>query len=285
MFNISDKTKFELKKAGFLLSLFLALFFVGFFIVNIFDFKSALKKTQQLQLAEETKLKEELAKRTAQDGINTDEFQAWAKANKLKLAGLYNGDPDDDGLANNQEFLHGTNPNLADTDGDKFPDKQEIVNGYDPDAPGDAKPAVYVKISKIQVDVPMIWSQNEDEKISLKDLERGLSHFPKSAAPGENGNVIISGHSSNYVWAKGDYNYVFKRLNDVLIGDIVDIKTVQKNGKVLVYQYKITDKFITTPDDARIFAENEKPTLTLSTCWPLGTNFKRLIVKAEIVKP
>jgi len=130
----------------------------------------------------------------------------------------------------------------------------------------------------------MIWSQSEDAKQSLKDLESGLSHFPKSAAPGEKGNVIISGHSSNYVWAKGDFNYIFKNLNDLEVGDIVNIKTIQQNGKTIFYKYKISEKFVTVPDDEKIFANPDAPVLTLSTCWPLGTNFKRLIVKAELIK-
>ena len=130
----------------------------------------------------------------------------------------------------------------------------------------------------------MVWSQSEDDKKTLKDLESGLSHFPKSAAPGEVGNMIISGHSSNYVWAKGDYNYIFKNLNNLETGDVVNFKVVQANGKIIFYKYQINDKFMTTPDDDRIFADSTSPTLTLSTCWPLGTNFKRLIVKAELVR-
>jgi LPXTG-site transpeptidase (sortase) family protein len=94
----------------------------------------------------------------------------------------------------------------------------------------------------------------------------------------------MSGHSSNYVWAKGGYNYVFKELNNLENGDIVKFKIVQKNGRIINFKYKVSEKFITTPDDAKIFEETTKPILTLSTCWPLGTNFKRLIVKAELIK-
>ena len=117
-----------------------------------------------------------------------------------------------------------------------------------------------------------------------KDLESGLAHFMKTAAPGQNGNLIVSGHSSNFVWAKGGYNHIFEKLNDLQVGDLVTIQTVQKNGRMFEYQYKITDKFVTTANDQKIFENTPNPTLTLSTCWPLGTNLKRLIVKAEIVK-
>ena len=285
MFKISDKTKFQLKKVAVLSILFLALFSLGFYVVNLLDFRPVVKTSPKPVTVVDLQKDENLISRTNIDGINLAEFAAWTKANNIISKDVYDSDADGDGLLNYREYIHGTNPNNIDTDGDKFSDKQEIVNGYDPDAPGDAKPLVFVKIEKIAVDAPMIWSQSEDAKQSLKDLESGLSHFPKSAAPGEKGNAIISGHSSNYVWAKGDFNYIFKNLNDLVVGDIVNIKTIQQNGKIIFYKYKINEKFVTAPDDEKIFANTDVPVLTLSTCWPLGTNFKRLIVKAELVKP
>lgn len=284
MFNISEKTKFQLKKVAAISILFLALFALGFYAVNLLELSPVVKTTQKPVPVIDLQKDENLINRTNADGINLADFAAWAKANNIVSKDVYDADTDSDGLLNYQEYIHGTNPNDADTDGDKFSDKQEIVNGYDPDAPGDAKPLVFVKIEKIAVDAPMIWSQSEDAKNSLKDLESGLSHFPKSAAPGENGNTIISGHSSNYVWAKGDFNYIFKNLNNLEVGDVVNIKTIQQNGKIIFYKYKINEKFVAAPDDEKIFAATETPVLTLSTCWPLGTNFKRLIVKAELIK-
>ena len=48
------------------------------------------------------------------------------------------GDPDEDGLTNAEEFTLGTDPQNADTDGDGLPDGWEVDNGYDPlDPDGD----------------------------------------------------------------------------------------------------------------------------------------------------
>lgn len=219
----------------------------------------------------------------ASAGITLAEYNDWTKAQELKGASAkLNADADGDGLKNYLEYIHGTDPKKADTDGDGFSDKQEITNGYDPVAPGDARPAAELVIAKIGVTAPMIWSANENEKDQLADLQNGVAHFPKTAAPGQNGNMIISGHSSNYIWAKGGYNYIFKNLNNLMPGDIVDLKTVQQNGKIITYHYKISEKFTTMPDDERIFNDTSGATLTLSTCWPIGSNLRRLIVKAEI---
>jgi LPXTG-site transpeptidase (sortase) family protein len=284
MFNISEKAKFQLKKALVLSSLFLALFFLGFYVVNLLDFSPVVKAPSKPVPVVSLQTNEKIAARANADGVDLVEFEKWVKSNKLAGSDVYDADGDKDDLPNYLEYIHGTDPKNSDTDGDKFSDKQEIINGYDPAAPGDTKPLVFVKIEKIGVDAPMVWSQSEDGKKTLKDLESGLSHFPKTAAPGQNGNTIISGHSSNYVWAKGDFNYIFKQLNNLEIGDVVNIKTIQKNGKIIFYKYQVRDKYITVPDDERIFANTEIPTLTLSTCWPVGTNLKRTIVKAELMK-
>lgn len=44
-------------------------------------------------------------------------------------------DPDGDGLTNQQEFDLHTNPNLADTDGDRLPDGWEVANRLNPLVP------------------------------------------------------------------------------------------------------------------------------------------------------
>lgn len=214
--------------------------------------------------------------------LNYDE---WAIRYGLTSANnKYDDDPDGDGLPNYLEYVHLTDPLNPDTDGDGFSDKQEIINGYDPDAPGDAKPSVEISIAKINISAPMLWSKSADENSQLEDLKSGVAHFPKTAAPGQPGNMIVSGHSSNYVWVKGDYNYIFKDLNNLEKGDVITIKTIQQNGRVIIFHYSVADKFVATPDDHRIFENTQDPTLTLSTCWPLGTNFRRLIVKADLLK-
>lgn len=287
MKNFLVNIKNSLKKVVLFASLFLALFAIGYYVINLLEIKSAPKKADNTGKTAEVRIDydAELKKRVGSVIFAAENYDEAAARFGLTNAnkGL-DADPDKDGLPNYLEYVHGTNPLKADTDGDKFSDRQEITNGYDPDAPGDTKPAVEFTIAKMKVVAPMMWSQTDVEKDMLADLEKGLSHFMKTAAPGQNGNMIVSGHSSNYIWAKGDYNYIFKNLNDLVVGDLVQVKTTQKNGRVITYAYKISEKFVTQPDDEEIFADTSAPTLTLSTCWPLGTNFKRLIVKAELVK-
>ncbi|HAV11794.1 MAG TPA: hypothetical protein DCX32_04630 [Candidatus Moranbacteria bacterium] len=283
MLNVFPKSGYQLKKAVFFTGLFLAILLGIFYLVN-FDLDFSQKESPQEKAIRELNLRDELKAEIGSGEIGLADFAQWAKVHALSGKDLYNSDSDGDGLSNYQEFVHLTDPNVADTDKDGYSDREEVANGYDPDASGDAKPLMEVSISKISVEAPMVWSKSESEKDMLRDLEDGLSHYPNSAAPGQSGNAVISGHSSNYVWAKGDYNHVFKNLNDLEIGDVVTVKATQKNGRTILYRFKVSEKFTTSADDERIFAQTKGSTLTLSTCWPLGTTLKRVIVKAEIVK-
>lgn len=207
----------------------------------------------------------------------------WELAHRISIDQDESGrDNDLDGLTNKEEFLAGTDPNQRDTDLDGFSDSQEIQNGYDPDAPGDARPTVEVFIPKINVVVPMIFSQNSDEDSIQKDLEKGSILYPNTAIPGQKGNAIVTAHSSNYAWATGEYNSIFKNLGDMNIGDTIVFRFIQKNGQERDYTYVVNERFVTSPDDARIFEETDDATVTLVTCWPIHTSWKRLILKATL---
>ncbi len=281
MSKIFSTIKQNYKKAVLFFGLFLAVFIALFYIVNLNLDPSHGTTAETSSIP---KIDGKLGEKIKSDNIGFSDFQEWSKVYRLQMNdNVYDADPDKDGLPNYLEYVYLTNPNVSDTDGDGYSDQQEVANGYDPDAKGNPKVAVQVLIDKLGIQAPMVWSASEDEKSMLKDLESGISHYPGTGVPGQNGNMIISGHSSNYIWAKGDFNHIFKDLNNLEKGDTVTVKTIQENGRVILYRYKITGKYVDAPDDPRIFEDSEKPMLTLSTCWPLGTNLKRLVMKAEIV--
>ncbi|QQS20979.1 MAG: sortase [Candidatus Moraniibacteriota bacterium] len=192
-------------------------------------------------------------------------------------------DRDGDGIVTRDEYTFGTNPIVLDSDGDGFSDGQEIRDGYDPSAPGDARPKVELFISKINVAVPIVLSEDTEDAAIEKDLERGAVLYPDTATPGQKGNAMITAHSSNYAWAPGAYNYIFRNLNDLEAGDTVKVVLTQQNGNRQEYTYRVDEKFVASPDDARIFAESEVPRATLVTCWPLNTTWKRLVVKTTLL--
>src|SRR3989339_282079 len=285
MKNIFESIRKNWRKIISAALIFLVIFAVLFWAVNL-DFGSKTPAKTYSSDSFSGKLGEDFQKKIGATDVYQLAYNEWADYFELPANfAKYDDDPDGDGLPNYLEYVHATDPTKADTDKEGFTDRQEITNGYDPDAPGDAKPKVDIEIKKMQIQVPMVWSETEDENAMLEDLKNGIIHFPKTTAPGQSGNMVVSGHSSNYIWAKGSYNYIFKDLDNLAVGDTVDVKTVQKNGRAIVYHYKINGfKKIVSPDDPVIFENTAEPTLTLSTCWPLGTNFRRLVIKADLVK-
>ncbi len=135
-------------------------------------------------------------------------------------------------------------------------------------------------IKKINVSVPIISISSRHDKILQEGLKKGAVIFPQTAFPGEKGNCVIVGHSSNFSWRKGDYDTIFVLLDKLKIGDEVEI--FWKNEKI---KYAIFENpQIVKANQTEILASAEEPILTLMTCWPIGTDYKRLIVKGKLVK-
>ncbi|MEA1926488.1 MAG: sortase [Patescibacteria group bacterium] len=189
-------------------------------------------------------------------------------------------DKDLDKLEIDYENLFGTDPENRDTDGDGFNDYHELTRGYDPSGSGmiDA----VIEIPSIDVEAPIIWSQSEKEKEILNDLSDGVIHYPGSAFPGMRGNVYITGHSSFYSWSKSSWKEIFKDIERLENGDEVIFHLKLKNKKNIDIVYEICLSEIVQPDDVRLFRDYEGYELTLVTCWPIGTDLKRLMVKGVL---
>jgi LPXTG-site transpeptidase (sortase) family protein len=51
------------------------------------------------------------------------------------------------------------------------------------------------------------------------------------------------------------------------------------------YVYKVTNKQVIEPSDFSLIQPTKKPTVTLITCTPPGTSWKRLVIQAEQISP
>ncbi|HBG81554.1 TPA: hypothetical protein DDW69_01800 [candidate division CPR2 bacterium] len=131
-------------------------------------------------------------------------------------------------------------------------------------------------VPKITVDVPIVFVSSRAEKDIQEGLRSGVVHYAGTAMPGEIGNTFITGHSSNYWWEKGSYNYVFSLLDKLAVGDTA---TVYYNG--LVYEYIVGDKVVVNPTDVSVLQPTSTPTLSLMTCTPPGTDWRRLVIRLK----
>ncbi len=114
------------------------------------------------------------------------------------------------------------------------------------------------------------------EQAFQDDLKDGVIHYPGTAEPGEIGNVFITGHSSYYLWDSGRYKDVFARLNQLVPGDEITIYYDQEK-----YQYTVREKREVQNDDVDVLEQGDEKILTLMTCSPVGTNFRRLVIVAD----
>ena len=140
-------------------------------------------------------------------------------------------------------------------------------------------------IPKINVDVPIIWTANAADQNSLNEaMNNGVVWFNVQQAhskPGENGNFVLSGHSSNDWLDQGSYKFIFAPLEQMKEGDTFYVNYQQKR-----YMYKVTGTKVVAPTDVNSLAtDNSKPTITLITCTPLGTALNRLLVFADQISP
>ncbi len=139
-------------------------------------------------------------------------------------------------------------------------------------------------IPKINVDVPVIYDIGNDYNSLMGAMAKGVAQFAipgASSHPGEIGNTVISGHSSNDLFDQGDYKFIFAQLEQLNVGD-----TIYANYKSKRYTYTVTKKEVVPPNDvSKLVYPTTKPILTLITCTPIGTSLNRLLVTAEQISP
>jgi len=135
-------------------------------------------------------------------------------------------------------------------------------------------PQNMLKIDKVGLNAPVAWNVEEDNII--EQLKSGVAHYKGTSLPGEGGNIFIVGHSSNYFWVSSDYNSVFALLDKLSPGDRIELSTNDKN-----YIYEVKSTNVVSPDEVQVLQNTEKETLSLMTCWPIGTSLKRLVVQSE----
>lgn len=161
-------------------------------------------------------------------------------------------------------------------------DPQNIV--IDPNTDLTVGPESRLIIPKINVDVPVIYDIGNDYSSQMAAMSKGVAQFAipgASSHPGQIGNTVIAGHSSNDLLDTGDYKFIFAQLDKLNVGD-----TVYANYLSERYTYIVTKKEVVSPTEvSKLVYPTTKPILTLLTCTPIGTAINRLLVTAEQVSP
>jgi LPXTG-site transpeptidase (sortase) family protein len=159
-----------------------------------------------------------------------------------------------------------------------------VENNNNDDDPGNKKvirpvdDQFGIVIPKISANAKVIADVDpNDSKVYQKALTEGVAQASGSALPDEPGNVFLFSHSGQDFLEANRYNAVFYLLGKMEVGD--EIFIFYQTQKM---SYKVREKKVVAATDVQYMAkESQKNTLTLMTCWPAGTTWKRLIVIAE----
>jgi sortase A len=135
-----------------------------------------------------------------------------------------------------------------------------------------------VVIPKINANAPVfpnVDAGNTD--VYLPVLQNGVAHAAGTVFPGIAGNIFLFAHSTDNFWNVGRYNAVFYLLNKLEAGDEVNLFYLGRR-----FVYRVTDKIVVSPSEIHYLTrQTGYELLTLQTCWPPGTTFKRLLILAK----
>ncbi len=137
-----------------------------------------------------------------------------------------------------------------------------------------------ISIPKINVNAPVVYEPSIAEADILKALQNGIVHYGTTPAPGQGGNAVFVGHSSNDWWEPGNYKFVFVLLDKLVVGDKFSLDYQSHK-----YVYQVASVQVVAPTDLGVLAPSTQPEVTLITCTPPGTSWKRLVVVANQISP
>lgn len=136
-----------------------------------------------------------------------------------------------------------------------------------------------IKTETYLLSIPKLGIKNSVVSTSSYDLSKHLVQYAGTALPGEKGSAVIFGHSSlPQLFSPINYRTIFATVHKLQIGDEILI-----NIKGAEFSYKIEKVLIADADDISMFTQDyDSSYVTLVTCTPPGTVWKRLIIKSKL---
>lgn len=134
-------------------------------------------------------------------------------------------------------------------------------------------------IPSYTISIPKIKLEEATVSAVDNDLTKHLVNYRGTSIPGKNGNTVIFGHSTlPQLFNPKNYKTIFANVYLLQSGD--DIYATLND---VTYAYKIFKITVVDPENSSALVQDyDNSYLTLVTCTPPGTTWKRLIVKARL---
>lgn len=135
------------------------------------------------------------------------------------------------------------------------------------------------RIVNYTLSIPKLGIKDANVEIGGENLKKSLIHFPNSSLPGELGNPVVFGHSTLPLFYNPKvYETIFSTLPTLKEGDEI---VARVDG--IEYHYDVYKMLTVSPSDLTVLEQRyDKYDLSLITCVPPGTKWKRLVVKARL---
>jgi len=158
------------------------------------------------------------------------------------------------------------------------PERQDAIQNTAGQSRDKIEPNILI-IGSLGIKAPVIYPTERSEAAYQEALIDGVAHYPETASPGEKGNCYIFGHSSDYLFSKGDYKNIFAVLPKIEIG--AEIVISGPDGSEFIYT--VTESRRVAANDLSVLDQQnyQRKLLTLQTSYPLGTALARWVVVAE----
>lgn len=137
------------------------------------------------------------------------------------------------------------------------------------------------QVSYYLISIPKLNIQNAVVSTIDTDLTSHLINFPGTAIPPGKGNAAVFGHSTlPQLFDVKNYKTIFATVHTLVIGD-----TISVTANNLTYSYKIYSISIVDATDTSYLSQDTNDSyLTIITCTPPGTTWKRLIIRSRLEK-
>ena len=138
------------------------------------------------------------------------------------------------------------------------------------------------KIQSYTLSIPKLKLANLVVSTADNELAKHLVNFGGTAVPADKGNAVIFGHSTlPQLYDSKNYKTVFTFLYELVPGDEIFI-----NIDNIIYKYVVENITVIDPKNtSSVFQQNYTDSfLTLVTCTPPGTTWKRLIIRTRLQK-
>lgn len=153
------------------------------------------------------------------------------------------------------------------------------VNAWFPALP---QKKVVTPVNTYLLSIPKLSIENANVVIGGDDLQKSLIHYGGTGLPGDYGNAVIFGHSTlPQFYNPRVYTSIFSTLPTIKEGEDI---FVSYDG--VSYRYRVTRMQVLDPTDLSLLEQRfDDSYITLVTCVPPGTYWKRLYVQAQLVRP